>query len=81
MEQVEDLQLICYKIELEGMSIYEIFTVNNFIEKLPPSWLDFKKYLKHNWKAMCFETIIKRLQMGATTTLLMAFIFIGKMWT
>ncbi|CAA7057269.1 unnamed protein product [Microthlaspi erraticum] len=47
MEQVEALQLITHEIAAEGMSICEIFTVNSFIEKLPPGWMDFKNYLTH----------------------------------
>ncbi|XP_076929476.1 uncharacterized protein LOC143593886 [Bidens hawaiensis] len=47
MSQVQDLQVIIYDIHAEGMSLSETFQVACIIEKLPPSWVDFKNYLKH----------------------------------
>ena len=63
MDQVEALQLICHEIAAEGMSICETFTTLSFIEKLPPSYADFKNYLKHKKKKMGLEELIMRLQM------------------
>ncbi|XP_048624732.1 uncharacterized protein LOC125592985, partial [Brassica napus] len=45
------------------MSICETFTTLSFIEKLPPSYADFKNYLKHKKKKMGLEELIMRLQM------------------
>ena len=45
------------------MSICETFTTLSFIEKLPPSYADFKNYLKHKKKMMGLEELIMRLQM------------------
>jgi len=56
MEQVEALQLIFQEIELEGMSIYNIFKTNCLIEKLPPGWSDFK-YLNFKRKAITSDDI------------------------
>ncbi|KAG7594195.1 hypothetical protein ISN45_Aa01g029620 [Arabidopsis thaliana x Arabidopsis arenosa] len=36
VEHVEALQRICQEIELEGMSIYNVFKTNCLIKKLPP---------------------------------------------
>ncbi|CAA7024492.1 unnamed protein product [Microthlaspi erraticum] len=44
------------------MSICEIFTVNSFIEKLPPGWMDFKNYLTHKRKAITLEDLIVKLR-------------------
>lgn len=50
MDQVEELQLLTNELVAQGMSIYENFTVNCFIEKLPLSWVEFKNYLTHKHK-------------------------------
>ena len=63
MDQVEALQLICHEIAVEGMSICETFTTLSFIEKLPPSYADFKNYLKHKKKKIGLEELITRVQM------------------
>lgn len=38
------------------------FQVKTIIEKLPPSWKDFKNYLKHKLKKMQLENLIVRLR-------------------
>ncbi|CAA7043443.1 unnamed protein product [Microthlaspi erraticum] len=62
MEQVEALQLITHEIAAEGMSICESFTVNSFIEKLPPGWMYFKNYLTHKRKTITLEDLIVKLR-------------------
>lgn len=44
------------------MSLSESFQVADAIEKLPPSWKDFKNYLKHKRKEMTMEDLIVRLR-------------------
>ena len=39
----------------------ETFQVAAIIEKLPPTWKDFKNYLKHNRKEMSIKNPIIRL--------------------
>ena len=39
----------------------ETFQVAAMIEKLPPSWIDFKNYLKHKRKEMTIEDLVVRL--------------------
>ena len=39
----------------------DTFQVTTIIEKLPPSWKDFKNYLKHKRKKMSIEDLIIRL--------------------
>lgn len=44
MSQVQDLQLIMHEIHAEnGLSVSDSFQVVAIIEKLLPSWKDFKK--------------------------------------
>ena len=61
IEQVEELQLIYHRLEVEGLVINEPFQVALMIEKLPPSWKEFQNYLKHKRKAMTLEGLIERL--------------------
>ncbi|GJZ20752.1 pol polyprotein [Tanacetum coccineum] len=55
--QVQDLQVLLHEIHAGGMTVSEAFQVAAIIEKLPPSWVDFKNYLKHKRK----ETSVKDL--------------------
>ena len=61
VNQVQELQLIIHESHVEGMAISEPFQVAAMIEKLPPSWRDFKNYLKHKRKEMTMEDLIMRL--------------------
>ncbi|XP_076922234.1 uncharacterized protein LOC143583951, partial [Bidens hawaiensis] len=60
--QVQYLQGILHDIHAEGMSLSETFQVACIIEKLPPSWVDFKNYLKHKRKEMTIEDLVVRLR-------------------
>ncbi|GFZ04415.1 hypothetical protein Acr_16g0010390 [Actinidia rufa] len=62
MAQVQDVQLILHELAAEGMALVEEFQVGVIIEKLPPSWRDFKNYLKHKQKGMSLEDLIVRLR-------------------
>ena len=62
MDHIHELQLIFQEIADEGMKLCETFTVNCFIEKLPPSWEDFKNYLAYKQKALTLANLITRLQ-------------------
>ncbi|GJR87318.1 retrovirus-related pol polyprotein from transposon TNT 1-94 [Tanacetum coccineum] len=53
--------VLLHKIHAEGMTVSEAFQVAAIIEKLPPSWVDFKNYLKHKRKEMSVEDLIVRL--------------------
>jgi len=56
--QVQEFQLILHEIEVESMILPEIFQVVTIVEKLPPTWRDFKYYLKHK------ELKLKELVVG-----------------
>ncbi|KAK9052408.1 hypothetical protein SSX86_029037 [Deinandra increscens subsp. villosa] len=62
MSQIQELQIILHDIHAEGMSLSETFQVAAMIEKLPPSWVDFKNYLKHKRKEMTVEDLVVRLR-------------------
>ena len=61
ISQIQELQVIIHNILDEGMVLSENFQVVAAIEKLPPSWKDFKSYLKHKCKDVSFEDLIVRL--------------------
>ncbi|GJT10873.1 pol polyprotein [Tanacetum coccineum] len=59
---VQDLQVLLHDIHAEGMTLSETFQVAAIIEKLPPSWVEFKNYLKHKQKEMSVEDLVVRLR-------------------
>ena len=62
LSQVQELQVVVHDIHAEGMTLSETFQVVAFIEKLPPSWRDFKSYLKHKRNELSLEDLIVRLR-------------------
>lgn len=44
-----------------GLIVNEVFQVPVIIEKLPPMWKDFKKYLKYKRKEISVEDLIVRM--------------------
>ena len=62
MKQVDELQVLIHELHLEGCLINDHFQVGAIIEKLPPSWNDFKIYLKHKRREMTMEDLILRLR-------------------
>lgn len=59
ISQVQELQLVLHKIHDENMVISETFQMAAIIEKLPPSWEEFKNYLKHKHKEKLEDLIVK----------------------
>ncbi|KAK3031427.1 hypothetical protein RJ639_036168 [Escallonia herrerae] len=62
ISQVQEFQLILHDIHAEGMVLGESFQVAALIENLPPTWKDFKNYLKYKRKEMKLEDLIVRLR-------------------
>ncbi|GJZ54513.1 hypothetical protein Tco_0609398, partial [Tanacetum coccineum] len=60
--QVQDLQVLLHDIHAEGMNLSETFQVAAIIKKLPPSWVEFKNYLKHKRKEMSVEDLVVHLR-------------------
>ena len=61
VSKVQELKVILHEIHAEGMMLSETFPFIAIIEKLPPTWKDFKNYLKHKRKEMSIEDLIIRL--------------------
>ena len=62
INQVQELQVIIHEIHAKGMTISESFQVATVIEKLQPTWKEFKNYIKHKYKEMKLEDLIVRLR-------------------
>ncbi|GFZ06733.1 hypothetical protein Acr_18g0009030 [Actinidia rufa] len=62
ISQVKEFQVILHEIHAQGMSLSGSFQVAAIIEKLPPSWKDFKNYLKYKYKEMNLEDLIVHLR-------------------
>ena len=62
VSQVEDLQVILHEIYADGMMLSETFQVAAIIEKLAPTWKDFKNYLEHKRNEMSIEDLVIRLR-------------------
>ena len=65
MEQVQEFQMIIHGLVAEGMILPDNFVRCILIEKLPPSWKEFKHYLKHKRKKMSLEDLILKLRIEA----------------
>ena len=61
IKQVEEIQVLIHALNADACAISEQFQVGSIIEKLPPSWRDFKVYLKHKRREMSMEDLILRL--------------------
>ncbi|KAK3024079.1 hypothetical protein RJ639_044181 [Escallonia herrerae] len=61
ISQVQEFQLILHDIHADGRVLGESFQVAALIEKLAPTWKDFKNYLKNKRKEMKLEDLIVRL--------------------
>ncbi|KAL5857034.1 hypothetical protein ACOSQ3_004492 [Xanthoceras sorbifolium] len=60
--QSHELQKIAHEIISEGMSLDEQFQIVVLIDKLPPSWKDFKSVLRYKTKEFSLENLITRLR-------------------
>ena len=62
ISQIQEYQVLMHEIQIKGMVLSKSFQVTMAIEKLRPSWKDFKNYLKQKCKEMTFEDFIVRLK-------------------
>ena len=62
IKQVEEIRVLIHELHAERCAISEQFQVGSIIEKLPPSWRDFKVYLKHKRQEMSMKDLILRLR-------------------
>ncbi|XP_077228430.1 uncharacterized protein LOC143861396 [Tasmannia lanceolata] len=60
--QTHELQNLVHDILAEGMTISEQFQVAAVIDKLPPSWKEFRNFLLHKTKELSMKGLLVRLR-------------------
>ncbi|BBN67288.1 hypothetical protein Prudu_35S000400, partial [Prunus dulcis] len=61
-EQIHEYQDFLRKIELKGTKFSEEFKVSCLIDKLPPSWLNFAKTLRHKQGVLTLTQVLNSLR-------------------
>ena len=62
VEQSYELQMISQDVRSEGIRVDEQMQVSAIIDKLPESWKEFAKVLRHKQKELSIESLITRLR-------------------
>ncbi|GKV43852.1 hypothetical protein SLEP1_g51101 [Rubroshorea leprosula] len=62
IDQVNELNDIATECADADEPIFETFQVSTIIGKLPPSWKDYKKFLKHNKRSLKGDELMKHIQ-------------------
>ena len=67
MDQFHEVQHIFSQFKQQKMNMDDSIVVSSIIEKLPPSWKEFKKSLKHKMEDLTLEELAKHLRLEEET--------------
>ena len=62
MEQFRDIEKMLNQFKQYDMKMDEMIVVSSIIDKLPPSWKDFKRSLKHKKEEISLEALANHLR-------------------
>ncbi|CAM8960642.1 unnamed protein product [Rhodiola kirilowii] len=63
MEQLHEIQRILGQFAQTNLKMDEAISVSSIIDKLPPAWKDFRRYLKHKKEDISLVELTKELHM------------------